>query len=145
MTLGLEDGRLVEHDFALTSPISPADLEGTSWQLLSLDDDETPLPDGVTVTAVFSGSELSGSAGCNRYTAALGSDDPRPNALTVTAISSTDMLCDDPVMAAETAFLSHLALVESWTFNNGRLALTTVTDGPTYHQLRFAPAQPATP
>ena len=42
MTLALEDGRLVEQDFTLTSPISLADLDGTAWRLVDLDGGEDP-------------------------------------------------------------------------------------------------------
>ncbi len=84
MTLGLEDGRLVEQDFTLISQISLADLDATAWRLVDLDGGEDPVPDDVTVTAVFSGNELSGSAGCNAYTATLDTPDARPNALAVT-------------------------------------------------------------
>ena len=46
-------------------------------------------------------------------------------------------------MDVEAAYLSHLALVESWSFDSGRLVLTTVSDDRVYRHLLFESAQPA--
>jgi heat shock protein HslJ len=65
-----------------------------------------PVPEGTTITASFSEKTVSGSTSCNGYQATY-STDPK-GAFSIGAIAMTARLCDPPVAAVESAFLSRL-------------------------------------
>jgi heat shock protein HslJ len=124
-------------------PGGPPSLAGTSWVLVA-DSLSVPLPRDRTITLAFGEGRLSGSSACNSYfaTVAYGPG----NRLRVSSIGSTKMACDEPVMAAERAYLGKLAAVTSYRVDNAGLSLSGAPGGP----LRFrragngpAPAAPA--
>jgi heat shock protein HslJ len=118
-----------------------AGAQGVTFQVVSfgpLGAEAPPLP-GTTITALFTAAQVSGSAGCNSYTAPL---TPVENYFTVGLPAVTASLCTDPagIMEQETAFLAALQGVNgfewvSQTFEDGRVVVTsgqlfyTLTDG----------------
>ena len=102
-----------------------ATLEGPVWSLQPAG--SIALPDGVTVTATFGGGTVSGSAGCNRYTASYEVDG---DALTIGPAATTQMLCEPDVMTAEEAFLTAFAGVDGFAVTAGTLELTTTSGDP---------------
>ncbi len=78
---------------------------------------------GTTLTADFDEpGRVSGSAGCNRYTAAYSASDTE---LRFSAAASTRMFCADPpgVLEQEAAFLAALAEAVSFRLVDGSLQL----------------------
>ena len=94
---------------------SDSEIEGTPWILdqLVVDGELTGVPDGVLVTLLMESGQASGSGGCNSYsgtyTQASGSI-----ALEFEPLAITAMLCPEPAMSTESAFLANLALVASY-------------------------------
>lgn len=102
-------------------------LSNTSWTLTSYGDpaNPQPVPGGVVITALFSSDGIvSGSAGCNSYTAGYTTTD---NNLTVEPIATTMMFCESG-MEAEQAYTA--ALQQSATYLVAGPTLTiTALDG----------------
>ncbi|MFO7610304.1 MAG: META domain-containing protein [Candidatus Krumholzibacteriia bacterium] len=111
-------------------------LAATSWNLTALPGAE--LPAAVAVTAQFHEGRLGGGAGCNRYSAAY---EVRGDSLRIGRAGITKMMCPDPQMAVENAFLAALADVATFTLADGRLQLRTAAGG----TLAFAAAPFETP
>ena len=103
---------------------SPApSLDGTKWQLLTLDG-LGPLM-GTIITAAFSNSEIGGSSGCNSYS---GSYTLVGGSIQFGDIGGTEMACLDPegVMDQEQSFLRTLHRVASYRLGTGQLELLDV-------------------
>jgi heat shock protein HslJ len=100
--------------FRATEPLA---LIGTEWTAQNVNiggDASGPLIEETTVTALFDEEgRLSGSAGCNNYTAGYALDGP---SLTIDPPASTKIFCDSPagIMEQEAAFL--LMLPETATY-----------------------------
>lgn len=128
-TYRIDGGTLILTDAAGTdrvvlSPAKPASLEGTLWTLTGLADGDaiaSPVL-GSEVTAEFAEGTLSGSAGCNRYTASYTREG---TALTLGPAGATKMACLDPagVMEQEQAFLAALETVASYATKCASLTL----------------------
>ena len=102
---------------------APVPLPGTSWTLKSyVDSDSTsfPVPTGITITAVFSGTDISGSAGCNTYS---GSYTVSGSSITFGTMAVTGRLCADDVNAAEAAYLDALTHMGTFTATTAKLKL----------------------
>lgn len=84
-----------------------AEAAGLSFQVVSFGPlgAVQPVLEGTTLTAVFSETEVSGTAGCNNYSGPINRVD---DFFTVGPIASTLMLCDEPIMQQEQAFLAAL-------------------------------------
>ena len=79
-------------------------LGGTTWRAVEIEGRATD--PGVTSTLVFEGDQLvSGSAGCNRYTAPLS---VVGSSIRVGAIAMTRMACPPPAMNQESRFTAVL-------------------------------------
>ncbi|MBK8988343.1 MAG: META domain-containing protein [Chloroflexi bacterium] len=92
-----------------------------------------PVLDGTTLTAVFGDSEVSGSAGCNTYTGPL---NPVNDFFTVGPIASTLMLCDEPIMQQEQAYLAALQALTGYQWGSERVDNTrVVTAGQLFYTL----------
>jgi heat shock protein HslJ len=139
-TFNIQGDQLVETARQELGKVSYKDLDGTSWQLIETDIGHPVLP-GSQITASFAGNTVSGSAGCNSYSA-----DVTPGDLQAFAIGNavaTLMACADPVMMDQEAqFLKALGGVTSWFYLTGQLALNYQA-GDASGSLVFAP-QPAT-
>lgn len=112
-----------------------ADVEG-EWQLRSGTTDGTaiPQPDGPGATLDVSGDRASGTAFCNHWFATVRADGP---GFALEGIGSTEMACRPDVMAAERAYLTALAAVDTATVDGEELVLTG--EGV---DLRFEPVTP---
>lgn len=113
-------------------------LAATAWSLTALPGAELTAAVAVTVTARFDEGSLGGSAGCNRYSAAY---EVRGDSLRIGRAGITKMMCPDPQMAVERAFLAALADVTTFTLADGDLQLRTAAGG----TLAFAAAPFETP
>lgn len=103
------------------TPATPAGpvpvLDGTSWTVTHVFGDPV-----VAVSSMeFRAGALSGSTGCNRFTATYTEDGPK---LTVSMGALTEMACADDVMAQEGRFTAALAELASLRrLDDGRLEL----------------------
>jgi len=105
------------------SPIPGQPLEQTPWKLTTFVTStiaQTFI--GVSITARFEGGQVSGSAGCNTYSASYSI---AGDTLTIRDIQATKMACEAG-MQAEQAFLSALRAVTSARIVGNQLTLTHV-------------------
>ena len=125
-TYALQDGRLVETTAAGGElvKVSAADLDGTSWTLLELDDDQPALA-GAEVTLSFRDvpPSVAGSGGCNSYTGSFSLDEVNPFVMAIGPVAATQQACPDPVGSQETAYFAAVQGVSHWAYAYGRLAL----------------------
>jgi heat shock protein HslJ len=103
--------------------VSIRDLEGPVWRMTLLDRNN-PVPKKATVTAVFADGKISGTSGCNRYSASVQSADASEQ-MRVGPIAATRMACPDPIGSFEGRFLAALEDAQSFGFMVGKLVLTT--------------------
>ena len=98
----------------------PADeLEGSSWQLVSLGE-QLPL-NGTTLTISFKEGQAGGSSGCNTFSADYQVEDGQ---IQFGEIAVTLMACmDDGVMEQEQAYLNFLQSVTGYSLAEGKLSL----------------------
>jgi putative lipoprotein len=102
--------------------MTPMDaLEGKTWTLVQFDDG-SPVQPGRPITAIFGGGKVSGSGGCNRYSATVISS--APGALKVGAISATKMACAGPAGTNEQRYFGGLEKVEGFALEDGKLTLS---------------------
>jgi heat shock protein HslJ len=81
---------------------------------------------GSKTTAIFgSNGKLSGSGGCNEYSAAYTT--PGTNGITITQPTSTMMACAEPVMQQETQYLSLLPTAAKYEISGDQLTLFNST------------------
>ncbi len=95
-------------------------LVGTSWLMNNA-------MRGTTVTLEFDEEDLSGSGGCNSYSAnytTVVSDDPAVT-ITVNTFSVTNQVCTSEVMAQEKGYLDSLASANTYTIDETTLTLET--------------------
>ncbi len=119
---------LVPTATATQSPVQPP-LQDSSWFLQSyMDSTGSPVPvlQGSSITAFFDSSgELSGSSGCNTYSANYTADS---SSISIGPPNSTQILCTDPpgVMEQESAYLALLPTASSFTINSELLSISDV-------------------
>jgi len=119
-------------------PAEPAPDATGAWSLVALDGEAVAEDAGATLT-VEPGGALSGSAGCNRYTAQATIDGA---AMSTGPVAATRMACPEPEMDREMRFLA--ALGETATFEVDADALRLRDAGGTV-RLEFRRAPEATP
>jgi heat shock protein HslJ len=98
-------------------------LESTSWGLTSYADDtgtQVDVPDDVTVSAVFDQGTVSGTSGCNRFSAPY---ETEGSSLTIGAAASTLIACSEPQASVEAAVLLALADTASYATDASTLTL----------------------
>lgn len=101
---------------------APAPLTGTTWTLTSMYQ-ATLLPDA-KITAVFdSNGQLSGTGGCNNYSAGY---EISGSNLTVSSPNSTVMSCTEPVDKQESAYFYLLEASGAYEIKGSEL---TIKDG----------------
>ncbi len=118
---------------ACATPTPEPQLEGTTWELVSMGD-QLPVP-GTTITITFDEGQLGGNSGCNSYGGAyeVEGDSFKPGEL-----FSTMMYCEaEGVMDQEAAYLKFLSQVRSFSFIDGGLYMSQ----PDGSQLEFIPQQ----
>jgi len=106
------------------TPVQPgaesAPLAGTSWTLTTLNGQ--PALAEVTVTLAFGkDGHISGSDGCNRYSAAYTAD--ATNLTVVEPIVATMMACAEPIMQQATAYQTALGQAATYTLAGEQLTL----------------------
>jgi heat shock protein HslJ len=119
---------------------APVPLPGSSWTLKSfVDQDSTsfPVPDGVTITATFSGTDVSGSSGCNTYSGPYVAK--TDGEITIGLLTVTGRVCSETAMTAETAYLAALDQVRSYSATTAKLKLVA---GGSSARLVFTPGTP---
>jgi len=136
----LQGGQLAELPSADETlvELTAADLNGTSWTLVDLNLDQQPVLADTQVTLNFADGQISGSGGCNSYTAGFSPDDPA--ALSISPVAATSMACPEPILDQETAYFTALENAAQWGYLIGRLAIYYATDEPGYNALVFEPA-----
>ena len=77
--------------------------------------------DNHRITLVIEGNDAGGRAACNIYGGTLTVDG---DALQISALSMTEMACDEPAMTAEAAYLATISTVTSWARDSDRLVLS---------------------
>ena len=104
----------------------PAPLTGTTWQMMSDNNGReavvSPLR-GTEITALFGeDGNLSGSAGCNQYTASYQVDDDQ---ITIGPSAVTRMMCAEPegIMEQESAYLAALGSAATYKIEGDQLEL----------------------
>lgn len=106
----------------------PTPLTGTLWQATSYNNGRggvTTLVIGTEITATFAeDGTLSGSAGCNNYTATYTVDGEQ---ITITPVATTMMMCVEPegVMEQEAEFIAALATAATFSIQGDQLELRT--------------------
>lgn len=118
---------------ACATPTPEPQLEGTTWDLVSMGD-ELPVP-GTTITITFDEGQLGGNSGCNSYGGAyeVEGESFKPGEL-----FSTMMYCEaEGVMDQEAAYLNFLSQIISFAIIDGELYMSKAEGS----QLKFIPQQ----
>jgi len=101
------------------------DLAGTSWQLVGYNNGQggfASVTGSEAVTAAFSDDGVSGSSGCNSYTASYEAGDD--GSITIGPAAGTRMMCeDDAVMDQEARYLAVLELADTYLIGPGSLEI----------------------
>jgi heat shock protein HslJ len=98
-------------------------LAGSTWTAVALDG--TPLEAGApTPTLTYADDRVSGSSGCNPYTATV--REPKPGTIAVGPTMGTRRGCVGPGAATEKRFLQTLAGATRYTFLAGQLVVSGV-------------------
>jgi heat shock protein HslJ len=106
------------------SPGTGADaIEGVTWVLsgASMDALVEDAPENARADLTFEAGSAGGSAACNSYSGAYEVDG---NTLSFQDFAVTEMGCEEPFMAIESAYLSALVKVTGYTLSGGALTLT---------------------
>jgi heat shock protein HslJ len=139
------DGRLTLKDKAGNAlavfEAQSMDLAGTSWLVTGVNNGKQAVVSvalGTTLTASFAdGGKMSGSAGCNRFTATYESEG---NAIQIMRPAASRRMCMKPagVMEQEAQFLRALSTAATYRLDGDRLELRTA-EGALAVGLRKAP------
>jgi heat shock protein HslJ len=116
---------------SLLSGGSPASLDG-EWQLQAGTNQGQPIPivAGSRVTLKVDGTQAGGSAACNLWG---GTIEVSGSSIVISALSMTEMACEEKLMASEAAYLAALPRITTAARDGNSLVLT----GPQV-ELRFA-------
>jgi len=116
----------VEPTIAATPDPMLGGLGGVNWTLISygsLDAPIAPLPE-TPVTVTFGDQGVSGTAGCNTFSASFQYDNFDVGTLTIGTLVSTLMACAEPIMAQETAIMMALQAATYYEIIEGQLRIT---------------------
>jgi heat shock protein HslJ len=138
----LENDRLVERSSEYYSKVSVDDLNGTSWQLVDLNQNREPVLPETEITLSFDAGQISGSAGCNNYNSAVNGDEDLPQTFVVSPVATTNKQCSDPISTQEAAYLKRLENVIAWRYDFGYLSLVYKIEDNVFSELSFAPLAP---
>lgn len=122
----LDPEGLTELDAEYLGALSASTLEGDEWTLVELGADQ-PVPDGVSVTLQVRQGQISGTSGCNRYSAGI-ENGTVPGDIKIELGMSTRMACPEVQMETEARYLGLLSQVTSFDFRGGKLILTGTKD-----------------
>ncbi len=99
-------------------------LEGVQWTLVSYLDktgNVAQVLPRTRITADFKDGRVSGSGGCNTYSAPYKAEDGK---LTIGMAVSTMMMCSQPIMDQESAYLKSLRTAASYKIEGDRLTIS---------------------
>ena len=100
-------------------------LEGPLWRLteyLGPDGSAVPVPEAISASATFADGTVSGNAGCNDYTGSYTVDGDK---LTFGPLAATKKACGPAESAVETAFLTVMDKVATYSVSGDTLELKT--------------------
>ena len=127
MRVQLRDGsvqfRTVTVNVTSAAPQNP--LSGTSWQVTGYNNGRdaivSPLS-GTTLTARFTGNQVSGQSGCNDFS---GGYSVSGSNIAIGALAAGMMTCSEPaeVMEQEAAYIAALQSAATFQFDGNRLTL----------------------
>jgi heat shock protein HslJ len=139
-TYALQEGRLVEiaGEGGALQRVSAADLDGTGWTLLELNQGQPALADA-EVSLGFQDGRITGFGGCNSYTGSFGLGDVNPFVMTTGLVAATKKSCPEPIASQESAYITALERVSQWAYEYGRLGLYYKDDRGEPGRLLFAP------
>ena len=110
-------------------PAGASTLVGPTWLMTAYNNGKQAVVSGVAdieVTAMFGADgQLSGSAGCNRYTAPYTVDGDK---ITIGAPATTRMMCPQPIMDQEAQYLAAIELAATYNVQGSRLDLRSAED-----------------
>ena len=89
------------------------------------------LPDA-RVTAEFRGGTISGSGGCNTYSGPYTSTGS--NNISVGGLVTSQMVCDEAIMAQEQAYLTALGAAQSYSIAGNTLTIAHAGGALTFQQ-----------
>lgn len=98
-------------------------LEGPTWQLTGVADADgvvSATPEGVEATATFADGSVSGSSGCNNYSAAYTLDG---DSLTILPGPMTMMACPEPQMTVEQQLMAAFGVTAAYEIAGSELHL----------------------
>ena len=100
----------------------PLDPQG-AWRLVegSANGAKVPIVDGHPITLTIEGSEIGGRAACNSYGGRLTITGGR---LEIGDLAMTAMGCEEPIMAAESAYMAALGAVDAIAVDGDHLVLS---------------------
>jgi len=107
----------------VTGRLSLDTLAGNTWVLRAWDLGERA-PAQPAVTLSFGSGRLTGSAGCNRYSAGA-TEGGTPGEFSVGPVAGTRMACPDAESAVEARFLQQLGAARRFAFRAGRLSISS--------------------
>jgi heat shock protein HslJ len=122
---------------SLQAGAEPSQLEGVDWVLdaASMGSLVDRVPKNARVDLRFQGGEAHGTAACNGFGGSYEAKDD--GSLSFGQMAMTQMACDDPLMALESAYLRALEAVSGFqvtgsglVLTGGDVALTFVATGP---------------
>jgi heat shock protein HslJ len=98
-------------------------LVGT-WNLVSYGDPAAPTPviEGSTANITFAPDGVSGNGSCNQFSS--GAFSLQGSTLTIGALVSTKMACEEPRMSQENAYLGALQAAQAFAINGDQLQIT---------------------
>ena len=103
-----------------TSAVPSHQLEGTSWTLVEMNERE-PAGEPAPTLAFDDAGNISGSAGCNTYTAIAAFDG---NSIAFGSLATTQMACPGVTGLQEAAFLQAMNDVQTYAIDSqGHLVL----------------------
>ena len=123
-----------------TGPGGGARLDGVTWVLsdASIAALVADAPPGGRVDLTFDDDQAGGRAACNIYGGDVQIDG---DAITIGALSMTEMACEEPLMALEAAYMTALAEVRTYSIGEGTLTLS----GGDMDDLTFEAEEPGEP
>lgn len=123
--------RLYDADSTMLVELAPASntLDGTSWNVVNFNNGREAVVSVLAdteLTAVFDGSQISGSAGCNSY---FGSFSAADGEIEIGPLASTLKACpEEGVMEQEAEFLAALESAATYSIMGNRLEMRTADD-----------------
>ncbi len=122
-------GEIVAEDRSVTVSEASTELplQGTTWFLVSYFDGvgaSVGLLPGTSITAVFGANgQLSGSAGCNTYSATYSTDG---SSLTIGPAATSQLSCTDPpgIMEQESGYLAALNMANAYNISSPILTIS---------------------